>query len=341
MSSNRKFYIGLDVSKDSFSAAAVAEGTSPTSWRSLRARKFGSDEKGVAQFIEWLGTLGGEVACLCAESTGVYSWRLAVSLSALANGALPLLSVVNPRWPKGTAASLGVREKTDAADAAVLAIHAMLHRPPQTALPAAAMEQLRELFRTREAIVQDCTAIKNRIEASRTDVARQELLKVLASLEKAVASIDKQIDKCIESDDCVAADIALLDSVPGIGRILAIAIVAEFGDLRKWSRSQLASYAGLFPSAHESGTSVKGKPRMAKRSNSHVRSKLFLAALGSASPRGLFRNFHQTLVQKGKAKMQSIGAIMRKLLILARAVVISGKPFDPQKFGASQAPLSP
>jgi transposase len=339
MSTVRGFYIGVDVSKDSFSAAAAPEGMAPSAWRSLRARSFVSDEKGVEQFVAWLKALGGNVVCLCAEATGVYSWRLASVFAHKAQGAMPLLSIVNPRWPQGTAASLGVREKTDATDAAVLAVHALMHKPAPTPLLSAAMEELRELFRMREAVIQQSTATKNRIAAARTDVVRKELHKLLASLEKSIARIDKQIDKRIANDAAIAADFELLDSVPGIGRPLAIAILAEFGDLRQWKRSQIASYVGLFPRSHESGTSVRAKPRMAKRSNSHVRAKLFLGALASVAPRGLFKDFHKGLVKQGKAKMQSIGAIMRKLLVLARAVVISGKPFDRRAFEASQPQL--
>lgn len=340
MDTGPAFYVGIDVAKDSLSAAAAPATMAPANWRSLKARTFANDEKGVGEFVAWLRGLGGAVACLCAEATGVYSWRLAKNLAAAAGESLPALSIVNPRWPKGTALSLGVREKTDAADAAILAVHALLHKPAPTPLRADAIEEFHELARTREAIVGQATATKNRIGTARTDVVREELQRLLASLEESLARIDKEIDARIAREQALATDFKLLDSVPGIGRLLAIAILAEYGDLRLWSRGQLASYAGLFPKAHESGTSVHAKPRLAKNANPRVRARLYLAAVASVSPRGIFRGDHKAFVARGKAKMQSIGAVMRKLLILARAVVVSGKAFDPAKYRAVQNAVS-
>ena len=324
------FHVGIDLGKYEFVVAAAPEGLPTAKWRTLGTKTFANDAAGIAAFIAWLGALPGPVACLCAESTGPLSWRLMADLAR--TGLFPGLSICNPRWVKGTGISLGLREKTDPLDARVIAMHALIHKPAPTRQRPEAMEELEELFRTREAILSDIIGLRNRIDAARTAVVKKELEKTLRELQKREKSLMKEIDKRVAENELLSTDYSLLVSVPGIGKILAVALLAELGDLRTYSRGQIVSFAGVFPAAHQSGTSVKGKPHLMKGGGKRVRSKLYMGALACIANKNQLVKTYDHLLEQGKIKMVALGAQMRKLLLVARAVVISGKPFDPVKF---------
>ena len=332
-------FVGIDVSKREFTAAIAAEGTPPAQARRLPAKTFANSADGIAAFVRWIEGNGGTTACLCAESTGVYSLRLAADLRARAPH-LPALTIVNPSGIMGTAASLGLRDKSDLLDAAVIAIHALVHRPEPTESTSPRLDELNELFALRDALVRDRTAHLNRLEQVRNRSVSRLLEDQIKALDKQIAKVDKAIDRCIAADEQLRRDNELLQSVRGIGRILAIAILAEFGDLRRWKRGQVASYAGVYPRTHESGTSVFRAPRMIKGGASRLRRVLYMAAVSFVRS-GPGAESHRRFQERGKTKMCSIGAQMRKLLLIARAVVVSNTPFDITKNGASTTHQSP
>src|SRR5690606_41116781 len=91
--------------------------------------------------------------------------------------------------------------------------------------------------------------------------------------------IQEPIDELIDSCPEIARDVELLESVPYIGRVIAVAILAQFGDLRTWSRRQIVSYAGLYPCVKESGSSVFEKPHLARKCGKKIRSIMYTACL--------------------------------------------------------------
>ena len=94
---------------------------------------------------------------------------------------------------------------------------------------------------------------------------------------------------------------------------------------------QLTAYAGVSPRIVQSGTSVRGKTRMCKRGNKRIRQALYLSAmatLNTKKPNSLSA-MHYRLCEGGKQGKEALGAVMRKQLTVMRAVIISGKPYDP------------
>ena len=340
-----KLFLGLDVSKDSFTAALAHEHTEPRQWRRLPAATFALSPEGIEELLAFIASHEGEaqqassssVACLCAEATGIYSLRLHELLRQHAPH-LPHLSIINPAWAKGTARSLGLREKTDREDARMLAMHALLHRPQPTVPRAPEHDALRELFALREVLQEEITATENRLSSVRTAPARKHLSLLLGQVEKRLEAVDREIDACLLRAPALKHDFDLLLTVAGIGRITALAILSTFGDLRSWSRQQIVAYAGLHPRSHQSGTSVNVRPRLIKGGAALLRKKLYMAAVAFVR-RGPGKLSHQLLQQRGKAKMCSIGAHMRKLLLIARAVVISATPYDAERLERQQATL--
>jgi transposase len=91
---------------------------------------------------------------------------------------------------------------------------------------------------------------------------------------------------------------------------------------------QLAAHAGLTPSERSSGSSVQGKTRLSCTGNSRLRKALYMPAVVSMRHNPLLKAFSEQLLDRGKAKMQAIGAVIRKLVHLAFGILKSQKPFD-------------
>ena len=159
---------------------------------------------------------------------------------------------------------------------------------------------------------------------------RASLSRQVRFLEKELARVEKALCEHIRRHAHLAADAALLESVPGISTLTAQKILAELGDARDYASSgSAAAYAGLAPQQHASGTSVKKKPRLTKRGNAHLRKAMYFPTVTALTWNPQVRAFYERLVAAGKPKMVALGAAMRKLLMIAVGVLRSGKAFDP------------
>lgn len=93
---------------------------------------------------------------------------------------------------------------------------------------------------------------------------------------------------------------------------------------------QVAAHAGLTPVERDSrGSSVHGKPRLSRMGNARLRNALYWPAIVAMRHNPLLKVFSDRLLSRGKAKMQVIGAVMRKLLHQVFGILKSQKPFDP------------
>ncbi|WP_342272230.1 transposase [Candidatus Tisiphia endosymbiont of Parasteatoda lunata] len=121
-----------------------------------------------------------------------------------------------------------------------------------------------------------------------------------------------------------------MQTIPGIGKTTAVAILAEAPDLESFSNArQLAAYAGLTPKHKTSGTSVRGKTSISKIGSSNLRKALYFPAIVAKKHNPLFKEFTQKLSSKGKPAKVIIVAIMRKLLHIIFGVVKNKTSFNP------------
>jgi transposase len=120
-----------------------------------------------------------------------------------------------------------------------------------------------------------------------------------------------------------------MQTIPGVGAKTVRVLLAEFGDLSQYKRRELVALAGLFPVEHTSGTSVHKQARLAKGGRGQVRRYLYLCALSAIRYNPPLRAFAQRLRDNGKCGMQAVVAVMRKLLLVIRALIVSGQDFDP------------
>lgn len=325
-------WIGVDVSKSTFDAALAegGQGGCPPLGK-LPARCFSRSPEGVAELLSWLRASGVAPASARAvmEATGRYS----VELAAWMAQACPPLSpaIESPRQTTAFIKSLGLRNKTDRMDARALALYGVERRPRAYQPPPACEGELRELVRYRDFLVQQKVAVENRAAEIRdSKFIQRETRRQLRQLERDIAKTEKEMERVKKASPELENDIALMTTIYGVAFLTAATIRAELGDLRRFEKArQLTAFAGLNPSLRQSGSSVHGRPHISKVGNPRVRRALYLSAMVAIRGDNDFRNDYERLRSQGLSKMAALCAIMRKILVLMRALLISGKPYVP------------
>ena len=312
--------VGIDVSKAKLDVAVKLPSGK---WKS---KVLPNSAKGVAELRGWLTNHGVAAVHVCMEATGVY-WETAAS--ELADQGVTV-SVVNPAQIKAFGESRGVRTKTDAVDARVIAEFCELHRPPAWKPAAKSVRRLRALVARRVSLLELRTQESNRLEVTFTEEVRSSIEQVIGLLDAQIAQIEKQIAKDVDDDPTLREQRDLLDTIPGLGdKTIGMLLSYYGGELRFDKTGQAVAFAGLDTRQHESGSSVRGKPRLSKRGHSAIRRALYMPAIVAMTRTPWGKAFSSRLLAAGKPTKLILGAIMRKLLAIAYGVLKSGKPFNP------------
>lgn len=327
-------WTGLDVSKMTFDAGWLAQQVSAPSSNlaALPAKAFARTREGAKVFLQWLDAQHGDdgvpVRCVM-EATGRYSLELAVWLLELRPSLAP--AIAPPRQTSAFMNSLGVRNMTDKLAARTLAVYGRERQPRPYEAPSPEEQALREVSRHRDVLVRQRTMVKNQLgETSTTAFVRKSQRKHLRWLNREIQGAEVEMKRVVDSAPELKHDVELLDSVYGVAFKSAVVIRAELGDLRRFDRArQLSAYAGLNPSQRISGTSVHKRTRMGKQGNPRVRQALYLCAMVAIQGENDFSRTYQRLIADGKSRMASLGVVMRKMLVLMRALLIHGIPYEP------------
>jgi transposase len=316
-------WIGIDVSKHTLDACFLPAQGKP------RCRSFANDAAGHADLLAWAVDCRPADAALgfCLESTGSYGEALAGTLA----DAKQHVSIVNPARIKYAGLMRGQGNKTDKADAKLIAEYAQRERPPAWQPPTPKARELQALVRRRDDLRQLAAREKGRLAApGLTQATQRSIRRTVTFLEKEADRLQQQADTVIRADEALAADRKLLQSIPGIGAVTAATLLAEMPDrARVAGAQQVAAYAGLAPREYRSGSSVRKRTRLSKAGNARLRKALYLPTLTAIRFNPLLGGFFERLVAAGKSRMAAVGACMRKLLMIAYGVLKNRVPFDP------------
>lgn len=322
----KTLWVGLDVSKSTMDAAPHIPGTTK-----VQVASFARTLEGAEQLLAWSDKivaqhLPGAQVRFVMEATGSYSMQLLQWLIKLQPSCGP--AIINPTYIKAFGLSLGKRNKTDKTDARTIAHYGHERQPAPEQLPNPAMARLRELVRERSHLVQTITAEKNRQQEPCDDPFLIKLrLKRIAQLDKQLDELNHAIEQQVKKNCEIHKDIDLLKSIPGVGFTVAVSVLAEVGDLRRFSHGRkLAAFCGLSPQLHQSGT-INRPTRMCRRGNCNVRPMLHLGARSLVGRKRPLSRFYEHLVKTGKTKRAALAAVSRKLLILMRAVLVNNTPY--------------
>jgi transposase len=282
--------------------------------------------------LEWLRQSAPEGARIgiVMEATGPFSEETARWFLTLDPGLI--IAIVNPALTCAFIRSLGLRNKTDLLDAKALAVYGRDRSPIAWEPPTKELVQLRDLVRTRAELIDAQTAMKLRLRdhdrSSKT--ATTALEQVLVILGAQIEILDAEIEAMIGGNEVWRTQSKHFRSIKGVGPVTVATILAELGDLRRFLRSrQLSAFAGVSPRKKDSGTSVRGKARMCKQGSARVRAVLYMAASCAVRFNPDMKMFYEHLLAQGKERRSALGAIMRKLLVVMRALAKSDKDYLP------------
>ena len=237
--------------------------------------------------------------------------------AALATAGLPL-SMVNPRQVRDFARATGRLAKTDWLDVQVLAHFADAVRPTPYPLPDAQTQGLTALLTRRHQVVEMLTAEKNRLRTTRESM-RQRVQDHIRWLEQDLADLDDDLERTLGESPLWREKDNLLRSVPGIGRVVSITLLADLPELGTLSRHQIAALVGVAPLNRDSGR-FRGT-RTVWGGRARVRAVLYMAALTASRYNPIIKAFYHRLCGVGKARKVALTACMRKLLIILNSMV--------------------
>lgn len=328
---SKSYWLGIDVSKHTFEAAVVDAETPARAWAELPGAPFALTPEGLTALVAWCAARGltpQTLSGVCVESTG----RLSRRFETLLAGRLGAVCIVNPARAKAFGKSLGIKDKTDRVDARVLALFARTTRPLPAPARRAAYRELQELSRLHQALQAQYQANAQRLQDGPESAAVRAVLEDTLEAQRAqVARLEAAMDAVIAKDEGLCADVRRACTVVGVGPATARVVFAELGDLRGYRRNELSAAVGLFPKHVDSGISVHQKARLAKGPGARVRKALYMASLSARRHDPSLHALADRLEHRARdplKRLGALGAVMRKVLLRIRAVVVSGQDYD-------------
>jgi len=315
------FPLGIDISRSKFDVALLLDNGK------LHHRVFLNTAAGYQQLSAWLSKQKALSIHACMEATGTYGEALAAYLHSAGH----LVSVVNPAIIKAFASTEMSRTKTDKTDAGLIARYCQKHQPPAWSPPPPEISELQALARRLEALLEMLQQERNRLSAGiQSASVREGVEQHIDYLDGQISHTQSLIRGHIDQYPSLKQQRDLLTSIPGIGEATAAKLLAEIVDINHYSSArQVAAFAGLVPRHRESGSSVRGKPRLCKVGTARLRKALYFPAIVATQHNPIIRAVSERLRERGKCPMLIVGAAMRKLIHIVYGVLKSGRPFDP------------
>jgi transposase len=296
--------IGIDVSKDTLDVHRLTDG---------RHNNFTNDKTGHTQLLKWISLQPDTLIVF--EATGAYHRRLEQFLSAKTIAFVK----VNPKQARRFAQACGKLAKTDRVDCEMLAkMGAALQLKPKP-VSAESPYDLRVLLSARRALIKDRTAAKARSATATHSIVKQQLARRLRQIESDIAKIDAAMLQSSQQDQQMSERLDILSSIPGIGTTTALMILVDMPEIGTLDSKQVASLARLAPMSQSSGK-WQGKAWI-QGGRPNLRHAIFMPALVAIRHNADFKVKYEQLVAAGKEKKVAITAIMRKMLVLANALL--------------------
>lgn len=306
-------FIGIDVAKDELVVAERPAGVVLT---------VPNTAAGVRDLVKRWHQAAPTLIVL--EATGGYE---ALAATRLATAGLPV-AVINPRQARDFAKATGQLAKTDKLDATLLAQFAEVVRPPVRPLADEETRDLEGLLTRRDQLLEMLIAERHRFTQARPSAkaVRHNLKQHIEFLEKHLARTDTEIATRIAESPVWAARDALLQSVPGVGPVIAWTLLGALPELGTLTRQQIGKLVGVAPLNRDSGQ-YRGQRRIGG-GRADVREKLYMGAVVAMQHNPRIRDFYQRLVAAGKPKKVALIACLHKLLTILNQMMRTATPWD-------------
>ncbi len=315
--------IGIDVSKLTLDCCVHSNGLQ---------RRFANHPKGIAKMIKWSLTKSNgdrENLLFILEHTGLYSDRL-VQMLAADDCVMKVVSGLEIKR------SLGItRGKDDRADARRIALYGYRTKEegrPST-LPSATLVRLKRLMSLRRKLVAQRAGHMATLREQKKVLDEDALLfwvqeDIINLLTWRINDLEREMDNLMQEDPELREMLRLLMGIKGIGKVTArflIVYTSGFTSFGSWRK--FASYCGIAPFPHTSGTSVRGRTRISRLANLEGKSLLHQCALSAVKSSPEMKAYYERRLEMGKSKMSTLNIIRNKLVARAFAVVNRGTPY--------------
>jgi transposase len=315
-------WCGLDAAKKKLDAALLAGGRT-------KSRTFANCREGFQELLRWTLECAPATSQVrfCLEATGDYGVALALYLAEHGR----LVCLVNPARVKYYGMAKGRLNKTDNADARLVADYARSESPAPWDLSDPEKRELFRLCRRREQLLEMEGMERNRRECPEAigETALSSVAEVLKILRAQIRSVEAAIRELVGSSERFRRDAELIMTVPVLGEASAGALLAYMPLASACpSAKSYAAASGTSPACRQSG-SRESPARMSRGGSRHVRRVLWMPTLKAVSTMPQIRDFYQRLRQRGKTHKQALVACMRKLLMIVHGILRSGKAYRP------------
>jgi transposase len=233
--------------------------------------------------------------------------------------------IANPLHIKRFAGAIGQRAKNDRLDAALIAHYAEAIEPKLTQLKSKNIRLMSDLVTRRNQLLSMQTMEKNRLQVLPKSVAAS-INPILTALKNQIKKVESKIEKLIETCPEYQAKNDLLQSMPGVGKIVAASLISNVPELGYITNKQAASLVGVAPITKESGR-FKGK-RIIQGGRSQVRTVLYMAMMSAIQCNPIFKATYERLLAAGKPKKVAIVACMRKMVVILNSMLRDGVMWD-------------
>jgi len=326
-----KQVVGIDVAQDEL---VVCFGRMYDDWspETVASKTFNNHRKGFEELVAWTKKLTNDSIHVryVMEATGVYHELLAWWLDEQGYE----ISIVLPSKISNYIRTLAVKTITDKTASEAIALFGLERKLDQWKRPKGIYKKLRQLTRERGQLIEERTLLKNQLHAEQAEAephpkSIERTKKRILLLDKQEKEIQQELKEVIATDEETKGIVLLICSVPGVGLLTAATIVGETNgfDLIR-NKRQLTSYAGLDVKEKQSGTSVKGKPKISKKGNKYLRKAMYLPALTAIRHDERLKAVFARLVSKHGIKMKAAVAVQRKLLEMTYIIYKTQKPYD-------------
>jgi transposase len=317
-----KCTVGIDVSKAKLDVAFLCPKGKFTCFEVT------NNLAGYKKFFEKVRKLAqATMPLFCMEVTASYHLNLAIFLSDAGQS----VCVENPRRIKHFGVASGATQKTDRADAKVIALYASKMQPRAWKQPEPHLRELVALDRRITELKALANQESNRLEApGLPKLVSQGILASIKEFKKQIKALEARTQQILKDNQELGEQVTLLQTVPGMGPRGAVGLLAEVGDIENYDKAQdLAAKLGLNPVHKRSGSSIHGRTKISKAGNAHARSRLYLPALCATRYNPIIKEFYEKLLGNHKPKKSALIAAERKLVMICYGILKSGKPFDP------------
>jgi transposase len=295
-------------------------------------KTFANTQKGFMALVAWVNKLTDSLVEVryVMEATGVYHEPLAYFLEEKDH----TVSIVLPNKISNYFRTLEVKTITDKTASEAITRFGLERKLDSWKRPRAVFKTMKQLTRERDQLVQERTIVKNQLHAENAEAESNEssierMSKRISLLNKQEKQVKTEIAALVKSDEEVRKAVDLICSIPGVGLLTAAIVLAEtngFELIR--NKRQLTSYAGLDVREKQSGTSVKGKPRISKKGNRYLRKAMHFPALTAIRHNETYKAIFARLVSKSGIKMKAAVAVQRKILEMIYTIYVTKNRFD-------------